>query len=64
MKIKVRPWSWYFWAALSVLEGIQTYLAHRYGSLGRAELFGATFLFCIGCGFYSFLHRKPKPPAV
>jgi len=60
--MKVKPWSWYFWAALAMIEGIQAYAYYHYGVFARSELFGVTFVFCVGCGLYSFLNRKPKPP--
>lgn len=60
--MRVKPWSWYFWAALTAIEGIETCFSYCYNSPARAGFFGAVFVFCVGCGLYSFVHRKPRAP--
>lgn len=60
MKIKINSWSWYFWAILALIDAILAYSEQRYGLLSKAELFEASFLFCVGMGLFSFLNPRPK----
>lgn len=62
--MRANPYDRLFYCFLSVIFGLEAYLAHKHQATGETMLYGIASASSLGLVLYLTMSRKHKPPLV